>query len=486
MTRTAIALLLLPACAEMSMVNGDLGVTPGGSQDIGFARDEIAGGLIPDQEHFTAEGLFSEHDLPLSGPPCEALLCPRAAATVHRPFVGDPELLVQLGFGTSISSATFQRPDLDIAFLVDTSGSMSGPPLEVSKEAMLAAIDQLGPDDHAALVEFGSTALVRERSRAMDEVGKAKLRDAVRALESNGSTDLESGMRKAYDELDLSLAASHRLMIFTDAQPNTGLTAESDFVTLVRDRAEEEVGLSFFGVSPSLGTELADVIAKVRGGNFFFLDEDSLPVLFGDEFDFVVTPLAYDLEVAVSPAEGVALGAVYGAPVDGGEVRLGASTLFLSSKDGGMAATFAINPEGPLDIGTMAMSYLPVGASGKVKTDVGVRGVGKPDVARVEDTIDVRWEGGTFDGDADDLGVAKIDVLVHQFDAMKIAADACDGTLAMADAAAQVDAAGALLAERAADLSQPDLEIEVALMAKLAENLRAEAPACAAADIYAY
>ena len=470
MTRTVIALLLLPACSEMGQINsGDLGVTPGGSQDIAFARDEIANGLIPDQEHFTAEGLFSEHDLPLSGAPCEALLCPRAAATVHRPFVGDPELLVQLGFGTSISSASFQRPDLDLAFLVDTSGSMSGEPLEVSKKAMLAAIDQLGPDDHAALVEFGSTARVRERSHAMDDAGKAKLRDAVRSLESNGSTDLESGMRKAYDELDLSLAASHRLMIFTDAQPSTGLTAESDFVTLVRDRAEEAVGLSFFGVSPSLGTELADVIAKVRGGNFFFLDEDALPVLFGDEFDFVVTPLAYDLEVAVSPAEGVALGAVYGAPVDGGEVRLGASTLFLSSKDGGMAATFAINPEGPLDIGTMAVSYLPVGAS-----------------ARVEDTVDVRWEGGTFDGDADDLGVAKIDVLVHQFDAMKIAADACDGTLTMADAAAQVDAAGAVLAERAADLAQPDLEIEVAMMSKLAENLRAEAPACAAADIYAY
>lgn len=470
MSRALIVLLLLPACAEMSLNSGDLGVTPGGSQDIAFARDEIANGLIPDQEHFTAEGLFSEHDLPLSGPPCEALLCPRAAATVHRPFAGDPKLLVQLGFGTELSSENFQRPDLDLAFLVDTSGSMSGYPLEVSKEAMLAAIDQLGPADRASLVEFGSTARVREGSKTMDEAGRNRLRDAVRALESNGSTDLESGMRKAYGELDVSLDKSHRLMIFTDAQPNTGLTAESDFVTLVRDHAKEDVGLTFLGVSPDLGTELADVIAKVRGGNFYFLSDDSLPDLFGDEFPFLVTPLAYDLEVAVSPAEGVPLGAeVYGAPVDGGEVRLGASTLFLSSKDGGMAATYDVDPEGPLDIATMAVSYLPVGAS-----------------ARVDDALDVRWEGGAFYEDADDLGVAKIDGLVHQYDAMTIAADACDGALAMADAAAQVDAAAAVLATLAAELSQPDLEVEVALMAKLAENLRVEAPVCAEPDAYLY
>lgn len=464
MPRTVL-LVLLAGCSEASMV-GDMGVAPGGSQDIGYARDLIEAGQIPDQEHFTAEGLFNEHDLPLSGDVCDAILCPRAAATVHHPYTGDPSVLVQLGFGTSIEAATFLRPDLDLVFVVDVSGSMTGEPLDLAKAAMLRAIDQLDADDHASLVVYGSRARVAERARIMDADGRARLIDAVNALEPDGSTDMESGMQLGYDQLDPALDASHRMMIFSDAQPNTGVTEESGFVELVREHAAEGVGLTFIGVSPTLGTELANAIGKVRGGNFYFLDEENLPTLFGDAFAFMVSPIAYDLEVAVTPAEGVALGAVYGAPVDGGEVRMGAATLFLSSEDGGIAATFAVAPTGPMAVASMAVSYLPVDAT-----------------TREAGTIEVAWAGGAYAGEADDLGVAKIDGLVTQFDAMMAAADACDGGDFDA-AAAQVDAASAALSASAVALEQPDLEVEAALMTKLAANLRA--PSCAPADSYGY
>ncbi|MCA9541397.1 MAG: hypothetical protein KC620_21005, partial [Myxococcales bacterium] len=58
-----------------------MGATPGGAQDIGYARDRIAAGEIPHPNTFTPEGLFSEHDLPLPQTrKCAQMLCLSGAA----------------------------------------------------------------------------------------------------------------------------------------------------------------------------------------------------------------------------------------------------------------------------------------------------------------------------------------------------------------------------------------------------------------------
>ena len=83
-------LLLLPAgCAFMpggpgapflSSPTGDFGATQGGVQDMGLARELIASGRVPPAEAFVVEGMFSEHDLGLTGEACARTLCLRGAA----------------------------------------------------------------------------------------------------------------------------------------------------------------------------------------------------------------------------------------------------------------------------------------------------------------------------------------------------------------------------------------------------------------------
>lgn len=56
---------------------GDFGATPGGVQNMGLARELVANAQVPPPEAFVVEGMFSEHDLPVAGPPCAQLLCLR-------------------------------------------------------------------------------------------------------------------------------------------------------------------------------------------------------------------------------------------------------------------------------------------------------------------------------------------------------------------------------------------------------------------------
>ncbi|MFT7520781.1 MAG: Ca-activated chloride channel family protein [Kiritimatiellia bacterium] len=457
MSRALLSLCLLGSmgCAEYGM-RGGVGVTAGGSQDMGLARALIEDGQVPARHQFAAEGLFSEHDLPLDGDVCTELLCPRAAATVHRPLDGgDDKVLVQLGFGTSITADSFARPDLDLALLVDVSCSMSDGKLKISKDGVQRLLQELDEDDFVSLVEFGSRAKLRQARVRMDEAGRQKMENAVQRLSIGGSTDMESGMRKAYEQLDDDPELSARLLVFTDAQPNTGVTDDSAFVSLVRGQADEGVGTTLLGTGTDLGSGLANALGKVRGGNYYYVDEDSVERVFTDEFDFMVTPLAYDMEATLVSLEGVSLGDdVYGAPIDGDAVKLGASTLFPSSRNGGMAATFDIVPDGPVGLGTLRVVYVPVGAT-------------EP----VSQSLAVGWEGGVYRDEADDLGVYKIAVLVDEYKAMLAAAEVMEGLRTAEEAIVIVSATEERLQAMATDLDDEQLAQEALLMQLLADNL---------------
>ena len=58
---------------------GEFGATQGGVQDMSLARELVAQGRVPPPEAFVVEAMFSEHDLPIAGPPCQTTLCLRAA-----------------------------------------------------------------------------------------------------------------------------------------------------------------------------------------------------------------------------------------------------------------------------------------------------------------------------------------------------------------------------------------------------------------------
>src|SRR5215510_12149291 len=74
------------------------------------------------------------------------------------------------------------RPPTSVVFVIDRSGSMQGQKLETAKEAVLAAIDALGPNDVASLVVFDSEAQIVFRDQPKTK--RAALKKHVPALTS--------------------------------------------------------------------------------------------------------------------------------------------------------------------------------------------------------------------------------------------------------------------------------------------------------------
>ena len=267
---TGLALLstfCLAACGDSGFGGAGLGVTPGGSQDIEYARELIEQGQIPTQTMFTAEGLFSQHDLPFTaGESCEQLLCPRATVSTIDPVdeSGD-ELLVQLGFATGLDAESFERQPLNLSVAVDISGSMADGKLESLKDALRVMTEQLNSGDRVSLIAFDDKADRRLKPTVMDASGRAKLLDRIDALQTRGGTNIEAGLELAYDQVSPEAGAAgveDRVMLMTDAQPNVGATGLDSFMGMARFYAESDIGISVFGVGLDLGAELAQGISE--------------------------------------------------------------------------------------------------------------------------------------------------------------------------------------------------------------------------------
>lgn len=344
------------AFAPAPSVRAEFGATPGGAQDIAFARDRILAGEVPHPDTFTPEGLFSRHDLPLpAGAPCDQTLCLTGAATAADLLAQpDVRMLAQLGFSSGLDPATWKRPPLALVTVIDKSGSMSGAPLQTVRDSLHHLVEQLGPRDTLAIVLYGDRTHLHLAPTPVKD--RAALHKAVDAIQSAGSTNMEAGLTLGFDvarKLALRHDGTTRVMLFTDERPNVGATDKGSFMALARAASRDRIGLTTIGVSTHFGAELATAISSVRGGNlFYFPDAAKMVDVFEDELDTMVTELAYDLELVVEPRRGWRISGLYGIPGDlvertaSGGYRLTIETIFLSRNKG--AIYLAFTPDGDL------------------------------------------------------------------------------------------------------------------------------------------
>lgn len=337
---------------EEVIVSG-MRVRQGGAQDINHFRGEAASFRIPMPDTITPEGLMGGYDLVIPGAKaCAAVLCLTGEA-MPASLLNAPQdrRLVGLGFNSNIDAKTWKREPLNLVAVVDKSGSMSGEPLDLVRASLRKIVRQLRPGDQMSIVLYGDRSYRHLEPTALDEGGRRRIEAAIDQIESNGSTNMEEGLRVGYDTAFASMAAfkgSTRVMLFTDEQPNVGAVDADSFMGMAQEASRRSVGLTTIGVGEQFDAPLATQISNVRGGNLFFLlDDKDVEAVFSTKLDTMVSELAFDVTLTVKPHAGYRISAVYGAPEevlktapDGG-VSLTVPTAFLSTNGGGLFVALA-------------------------------------------------------------------------------------------------------------------------------------------------
>lgn len=325
----------------------------GGAQDIRHFRSvSLDGSFLPEAASLTLEGLLGEHDLTLPvNRTCAQVFCltghAMAASLPTRP---QDRWFVGLGFDSAIDAEQLQRAPLSLIAVVDRSGSMGGAPIMRVKDGLREVLSHMRKGDRLGIVIYGSNTVVHLPVTDVDGHRDAIAR-AIDGIAIDGATYMEAGLQLGYETGFAELASSQgktRLMLFTDENPNVGNTSPQGFMAMAEAASRRGIGLTTIGVGVHFDAALATKVSSVRGGNLFFLDP-ARPAreLYDKEFRNMVSEVAHDIVITMTPPAGWKVSGVFGVP-DGlmeaapeGAVTVRIASAFLSSNGGGIYATLA-------------------------------------------------------------------------------------------------------------------------------------------------
>lgn len=359
-----------PSSPSLQRQPASIGLTAGGAQDVENFRKNVENDFLPLHTDITYEGLFSDYYFDTGAvQQCEKLFCPSYSYAISQdPLSEKDEYYLSVGLNSGIKESDFERKKLNLVVVLDISGSMqstfdryyydqfgnqferpSAPEddfakakINVATESIAGMIDHLRDDDRLGIVLFNHEAHVAKPLESMEAADRDRLKENILAIHAQGSTNIEAGIRSGTSLFDAVPDANpdeyeSRIIFLTDAMPNTDLVSEFGLFGMIEKNARKSIHATVIGIGVDFNTELVEHITKVSGANYYSIHSSSSFLdRMTDEFEFMVTPLVFDLVLRLE-SDGYSIEQVYGSPeadLATGEI-MRINTLFPSKvKDG--------------------------------------------------------------------------------------------------------------------------------------------------------
>ncbi len=202
--------------------------------------------------------------------------------------------------------APTHRPPINIALVLDKSGSMSGHKLEQAKLAAIQSLDRLDTRDIVSVVAYDSTVQVVVPATRLTD--KAMFRSAIHSIQAGGNTALFAGVSKAAAEVRKFLDRNRvsRVILLSDGLANVGPSAPADLAQLGRSLMKEGIAVSTLGLGLGYNEDLMFELARHSDGNHVFVEEATdLTAVFKREFGDVLSVVAQEIAITIRCAPGV-------------------------------------------------------------------------------------------------------------------------------------------------------------------------------------
>ena len=193
-------------------------------------------------------------------------------------------------------------PPSNLVFLIDVSGSMSGPQrLPLVKQAFKALTGQLRPVDKVAIVVYaGAAGLVLPSTSGEN---KTAILDALDKLEAGGSTAGGEGIQLAYKTAAENLLqnGNNRVIIATDGDFNVGPSSDGELQRIIEKEREKGIFLSVlgFGMGNYKDNKL-EILADKGNGNYAYIDNfEEARRTFVTEFGGTLFTIAKDVKLQI-------------------------------------------------------------------------------------------------------------------------------------------------------------------------------------------
>ena len=214
--------------------------------------------------------------------------------------------IIKVSLRTPVVPREAERPAINLALVLDRSGSMSGQKLEKAKVAAIEALRRLGPGDLFSLVAYDHnvTTIVPSQSAANAEAIEGR----IRAIGAGGNTALYGAVSQGAAEVRRNLEGEyvHRVILLSDGLANVGPSTPDDLGRLGRALLKEGISVTTIGVGTDFNEDLMTRLAGTSDGNHYFVESSQdLPRIFAAELGDVLSVVATRVVVEIDCPEGV-------------------------------------------------------------------------------------------------------------------------------------------------------------------------------------
>ncbi|HVH44766.1 MAG TPA: VWA domain-containing protein [Labilithrix sp.] len=202
------------------------------------------------------------------------------------------------------------RPPMELALVIDTSGSMAGAKIENARTAASALVRSLRDGDIVALDAFSDSARTVVPPTRLTAHAREDVLRAIAGLNVSGSTNMFDGLTLAEGQV-AAAPATHgirRIVVISDGIANVGPSSPETLGAIAERGLRFRAQVTSLGVGNDYDERTLNALAVRSSGRLYHLTEPrEMANILKGELDLLDATLASDSFIEIVPAPGVAL-----------------------------------------------------------------------------------------------------------------------------------------------------------------------------------